>query len=188
MLLGVYSLICSWFAGKFERASLISLKQPYIDDNLKRPLDWIKENISEEERIISWWYYGNKINGYTQRDVCITSPSENIENIVKMKWVQDQTELAPNRDARDVAQALLAVDIQETAQLIRSLDAEYIFIHKDDVSSLEELFIAARKPFDNTQGIDQIKGSFIDKALNKESLNGFELKYHDEYAVIYRVV
>lgn len=191
MLLGAYSLICVWIANKFERATLKSRKSPYIDENLKHPLDWIKEHVSSEDRIFSWWYYGSKISGYTKKDVCIPAPSENIRNILKKTWKSDNGDLSQNREAKDVADALLTTDPKETAEIMGTQDADYIFIHKDDLSMLDEIFTAARRPLSSinrANPVDSIKGSFLDKALNKEASDGFELVYHDDYAVIYKII
>jgi hypothetical protein len=35
---------------------------------------------------------------------------------------------------------------------------------------------------------ESIKGSFMDKALNKEKLSGFEMVYNDDDVVIYKVI
>jgi hypothetical protein len=191
LLLGAYSLICFWIASKFERAALKSNKSPYIDEGLIHSLDWINEHTSPDDRIFSWWYFGSKINGYAKRDVCISSPSENIIDILKKPFNSDLLEVSKNREAKDVADALMANDPKETEEIMRTQDAKYIFIHKDDLSMLDEIFTAARKPLSSISKKnprDSIKGSFMDMALNKEMLDGFELVYHDDNAVIYRTV
>lgn len=191
LLLGAYSLICSWIANKFERAFMLSQKSPYIDENLKRPLDWIKEHISPDERIFSWWYYGGKINRYTKNDVCISAPSDNIKHLLKKKWNSECSDLSLNREAKDVAEALLAIDQRETLEIMQTQDTKYIFIEKDDVSMLDEIFTAARKPLsmiNKTNPVKSIEGSFMIKALNRESIDGFELAYYDNDVVIYKTI
>ncbi len=191
LLLGAYSLVCSWITNKLERAALISQKSPYIDENLKSPLNWIKEHISSDDKIFSWWYFGCKISNYTKKDVCIPAPSERIKDILKKTWNSDQVGLSQNREAKDVADALLTTDPKETLEIMQTQDAKYIFIHRDDLSMLEEIFIAARKPLSSLNKInpeDSIKGTFMDMALKKEIPNGFELVYDDDYVVIYKAI
>ncbi len=189
LLLGTYSLICAWIANKFERATLKSRKSPYIDESLRRSLDWINEHTSSDERILSWWYYGSKINGYAKRDVCISSPSQIIMDILKKPFDPDLFEISKNRDAKDVAEALLTNDPRETAEIMQTQDANYIFIHKNDLSMLDEIFASSRKQsalINKSNPRESIKGSFMDKALNKEVLTGFEIVYDDDDAVIYK--
>ena len=168
LLLGTYSLICAWIANKFERASSRCLKSPYIDEDLRHSLDWINEQTTSEDRIFSWWYYGSKINSYAKRDVCISSPSQIIMDITKKPFDPDLFEASMNRDARDVAEALLASDPKETAEIMQVQDANHIFIHKDDLSMLDEIFASSRIQSDlinKSNPRESIKGSFMDKAV-----------------------
>jgi hypothetical protein len=111
--------------------------------------------------------------------------------ILKKPFNFDLFELSQNREAKDVAEALLTTDLKETAEIMQTQDAKYIFIHMDDLSMLEEIFTAAKRrlaSINKSNPRDSIKDSFMDKALNKDELSGFENVYKDDYAVIYKAI
>jgi hypothetical protein len=56
---------------------------------------------------------------------------------------------------------------------------------------LDEIFASSRIQSDlinKSNPRESIKGSFMDKALNKEKLSGFEMVYNDDDVVIYKVI
>jgi hypothetical protein len=56
---------------------------------------------------------------------------------------------------------------------------------------LDEIFASSRKQLaliNKSNPRESISGSFMDKALNKEALSGFELVYNDDDVVIYKAI
>ncbi len=54
--------------GKFLAGYLFCSRIP---EYWRTPMDWIKDNVGEDERVISWWDYGHWINYWGQKE-CIT--------------------------------------------------------------------------------------------------------------------
>jgi hypothetical protein len=164
----------------------------FLKEKMRTGLDWIKQNTPEDSIFLCWWDYGHMIKGYTERNVIIRNPSEEIK-----ESVMDQssiTEFDPHEKITDVAKVFTATDFTEISNIIDKYGVTHILVSSDDLMKVGWIFKSAGlEPteyavFHDTGPEFTEMGSktFIAKLLeNKDT--GLELIFEDEEMKIYQV-
>ena len=149
----------------------------YFDQRYRKSLDWIKENLNPNDKIMCWWDYGHMIRGYTGIDVVIYAPSKDIlETVANKKGPKD---LMPSEIVHDVANALVTDNHKETIDIMRKYNANYLFITQSEESTGNIIAsIVGKKLNDN---------SIIIRAIRRGEIPGFLIAYEDENVIIYKL-
>ncbi|MBT5022239.1 hypothetical protein HOK51_00760 [Candidatus Woesearchaeota archaeon] len=159
--------------------------QGYIDPLLKPSLEWIKQNIKNSV-FLNWWDYGHMIRGYTDNDVIIYSPSEDILwSLASQSWDEKASgNFSSTESIIDVVTALTSNDAIITKNIMEKYGAQYLFTTKRDLDASFVLF----KIIGLANSDQNIESSIFNKMLNKETLEFFELVYEDNFVKIYELV
>ena len=93
-------------------------------------LNWIKDNTDENDTILCWWDYGHSVRGFTERKTIVDSPARSLENTIFdtssiEKWEAEDK-------IRDVANALVATDVNDTVDLMEKYDSKYLITAQRD--------------------------------------------------------
>ena len=165
--------------------------QNYFDPQYRDALDWIKENI-KDAIFLNWWDYGHMIRGYTNNDVVIFSPSEDILwSLASGKWDEEGSgKFSTKEQIDDVVLALTTTDVSKTTEIMEKYNADYVFVTKRDMASSFILFkIAGLEDYldENYKPKNKAISTILFRMLNKEGVEGFSLVYDDEMVRIYKV-
>ncbi|MBL7054426.1 hypothetical protein ISS05_01560 [Candidatus Woesearchaeota archaeon] len=165
--------------------------QNYFDPAFRNALDWIKEDI-EDFVFLGWWDYGHMIRGYTNNDVIIYSPSEDILwSLASGKWdEEDSGKFSTKEQIEDVVLALTTTDSVKTEEIMEKYNAEYVFVTKRDAASSFIFFkIAGLEDYtENYQPNEKAQETILFRMLNKEEVEGFSLAYNDGMVRIYKLI
>ena len=113
----------------------------YFEAELRDGLDWIKANTPEDAIFLCWWDYGHMIKGYTERNVVVRNPSEEIiESVANPSSI---TELDPNERIMDVAKALTTSDFTEMQQILDEYGVTHVLVCSDDLIKAAWIFTSA---------------------------------------------
>ena len=148
-------------------------------------MDWIRTNTPEDAVFLCWWDYGHTIRDLGERDVIIFSPSYEMdsEHTAGSHWnVEKSGELASQERIQDVALALLALDSNQTLEIMRKYKATYIYIYQNDTVKAWAMYYVLGEP--SSTSTDTV----LSKASNKEDIQHFKLVYTDQFATIYELV
>jgi asparagine N-glycosylation enzyme membrane subunit Stt3 len=73
-------------------------------------MNWIKENTGKEVKIFNWWDYGHWITYFTERKASTDNTNSN------------------NRATSDFGKFIISQDINESKELLRKYDADYVLV------------------------------------------------------------
>ena len=155
-------------------------------------LDWIKANTPEGSMFLCWWDYGHMIKGFTERNVVIRNPSEEILDTIKDPT--GLTEFDSHEQILDVAMALTTDNFAEMTQIIEKYEVTHIFVPSRDVLIAPVLYRVAEldwtdylEPHDSGfQFTDAGMETMISKLLENRELP-FSLIYEDSEIKVYEV-
>ena len=164
----------------------------YFMDEFTDALDWIKINTPEESMFLCWWDYGHMIKGYTERNVVIRNPSEEIlDTIADPSGV---IEFDPHEQILDVAVALTTDNSSEMMQIIEKYGVTHIFTPSRDIL-IAQIFYGIAE-LDWTDYLERQDSGFeftgtgmqtmISKLLDNRELP-FSLIYEDSEIKVYEV-
>jgi asparagine N-glycosylation enzyme membrane subunit Stt3 len=162
----------------------------YFEVDIRDGLDWIKVNTPEDSVFLCWWDYGHMIKGYTERNVIVRNPSEEIkESIANPDSI---TEFDPHERIMDVAKALTTSDFNELQQILDKYDVTHVLVCTDDLGKSAWMFhIAGLEPSDygeySESGVEFTEAgmqTMIAKLLENRD-TGLTLIYEDEEIKIY---
>ncbi len=154
--------------------------------SLRPATEWIKDNIEEDAKIISWWDYGDMIRAISQRDAVLFGPSK--EFVAEFK--SNNPEWKPNFKEEDyvehellvdVANILLTQNAQTAIGLMNKYNAKYLLVTTRDI----QISLAINKWVSGDYELPSENAVFF-LALNK-NLDEFDLLYSDDYSVIYKI-
>jgi hypothetical protein len=163
-----YRIIYNWQGQDFKN---------YFDYDLKPGLDWIKEFLDEDDKILSWWDYGHMVRGYTGIDVVLYAPSRNILNTVADK--KGPRKKQNPRIVTDVALALVTEDHKKTLEIMGKYDATHLLITKHEEGKAE--LIAG------TIDMEITDNSIITRGYKQGEIPGFLIAYKDDNMIIYEI-
>jgi hypothetical protein len=147
-------------------------------------MDWMRTNTPEDAVFLCWWDYGHTIRDLGERDVIVFAPSREILSTIKNPaWNETVSgEYSSHYKIQDVAEALLAADSGETAQIMKSYNATYVFVYEKDRINSWAMYYALGEP------VATPTNTILDRALNNQQIAHFELVYSDEFCVVYKLV
>jgi len=93
----------------------VEIHRPQINTNLGwlESFEWINENAAEDAKIFNWWDHGHWITYFTER-----------------RASTDNTNFSQEAN-RDFAAFILSSDLNESIELIRKYDADYIMVENE---------------------------------------------------------
>ncbi|MBM3234431.1 hypothetical protein FJZ19_05050 [Candidatus Pacearchaeota archaeon] len=188
-------------------------------NDLLPAMNYIKENISSNAVITSWWDYGHMIQAFGERKVVIFAPSkeiiENSGSVNKQYWANYKGKLSNNQDIINVARILATTDSNESKEIMKKYNSNYILVTKwDEGQSLYYNltgingkminyhkrgigveypsteycnFIGDDPAIDTCESIYGNENSTIYKIIKLKSVQGFEKIYSDSVSVIYKI-
>ena len=164
----------------------------YFMVELKDALEWIRANTPEASMFLCWWDYGHMIKGYTERNVVIRNPSEEILDTVADP--SGVTEFESHERILDVAIALTTNNFSETVQILEKYEVTHIFIPSRDVLIAHSFYeIAGLDWTDYLEPQDSVfefteagMQTMISKLLENRELP-FGLVYEDSEIKVYEV-
>ncbi|MBW2975885.1 hypothetical protein KY347_00405 [Candidatus Woesearchaeota archaeon] len=176
------------YEGKgYERQDIIYEKggrefQNYFDPGLKNALNWVKENI-KDEIFLCWWDYGHMIRGYTGNDAVIFSPSEEIMwSVASGEWDEEKSgKFSSQEKINDVALALTTSNVSKAMEIMKKYGAGYVLVATDDSDKAYVLFKISSIELTRTS----LYASMLQRMINMEGIEGFELVYEDNTARMY---
>ena len=181
---------------EFEKADIKYEKdgeefQNYFDPQFRDALDWIKENV-EEGVFLSWWDYGHMIRGYTEQEVVIFSPSEDILwSLASGEWDEEGSgKFSTEEQIEDVVLALTTTDVGKIKEVMEKDNAGYVFVTTKDAASSFVLFkIAGMEDYyEGYKPKEKAMSTILFRMINKEGVEGFSMVYDDELVRIYRLI
>jgi hypothetical protein len=102
----------------------------YWGDNMRKTLDWIKNNTPANAVFLNWWDYGHMIVGYAEREAISKNPST--EALISVRNPSEFKEFDNHTIVSDVAKALTTTDEHETLETMNKYNATYILLATDD--------------------------------------------------------
>ena len=166
--------------------------EAYFNVEMRSGLDWIKANTPENATFLCWWDYGHMIAGYTERDVVVRNPSEELlDSIMNPSETQ---ELESHEKIVDVATAFSASNVPEMQNILDKYGVTHILVCSDDIMKAGWIFKSAGlEPTDyvvsegsNFEFTDAGMQTMIAKLLENRD-TGFPLIYEDEEIKVYHV-
>ena len=160
-----------------------------LPDHTIPGLDWIKQNTPEDSKIMCWWDYGHAIRAYSEREPIADAPSKEILTTTVAKHLGkspdeiDCPTCAEHQTIQDIAKILLAKDSNKAIEIMNEYNTEFLYIHKEDRSKSMAFFIA----LDREPNEEDLESTILEKAINTEPIEGFELVYEDVTVRIYRI-
>lgn len=155
-------------------------------------LSWIRQNIPSDERIISWWDYGNEIRIIGGHEPVADNPEDAVLAVI--------------------AAGFTAPDATITRALMNRLSSKYLFIGSEDgiidgkgwvyafyakdtgsegvtVLSLSErvdsdTMTTPIHSFDKPEVPDAIRSALVTRALDGEKITGLSAVYSDDFVII----
>jgi hypothetical protein len=178
--------ISYWFNGSNERG-------PFIPTAVNT-MNWIRNNTANDSVFLSWWPYGHMIRGMAERESIISAPSM---SIVATVFFPERVFGWENQEkVNDVAGALLATDLNVTADMMSRYGAGYILVEKDGITYIDALCKAlGRDPeefavYEHGTGF-RFVGEGSDCAMCRfitaNELGGFEKTYEDAVFKIFKL-
>ncbi|MFC1800551.1 hypothetical protein ACFLYT_00675 [Nanoarchaeota archaeon] len=165
----------------------------YFNPWLRPSFDWISENVGEDSVILSWWDYGHMIKGYTNRDVVLYSPSEDILwTVASGEWdVEGSGPLSSHEKILDVVSVLTTEEPAKVIEIMDQYDADYLFLTAKDSVFSAVLFYLGGLNTEEYQTKDGPKekalATMLYRMIGKEEIDGLELVYFDDLVRIYGV-
>jgi asparagine N-glycosylation enzyme membrane subunit Stt3 len=171
-----------------------TIRDDFVPD-IRKSLDWIKLNTSEDVTILGWWDYGNSIRGYTGREVVIDFLSrELLDTISSYKYMTPEQQremdakLVPLEKVADVSKVLTAKDSQDAIRIMKKYNASYLFVHSSNDVRISHIFfsILGMTPLEPNSG--EFGTTIIGKASRGKEIDGFKLVYSDANVKLYNVI
>lgn len=141
---------------------------------LIQALDWIKENTTEKDVILSDWFYGPNIVSYAKRKIIATT-----------KVYPSESEFLAER-YKDMAKFFLATDEHEAMEVVRKYGIDYIFAPRNFNFKTCKYIMPCNT---SNKNISLKSETFliIRKMQRGERLYFFEKLYDSQYFKIYKV-
>ena len=164
----------------------------YFNVEMRSGLDWIKANTPENATFLCWWDYGHMVAGYTERDVVVRNPSEEI--LESIKNPSEAQELEPHEKIVDVATALSTDNVTEMQRILDKYGVTHILVCPDDIMKAGWIFKSAGLEPTDYLDIENSNQDFSEaglqtmlaKLLKNEDVN-YPLIYEDEEMNIFIV-
>ena len=166
----------------------------YFEPNMRKSLDWIRNNTVENVTFLCWWDYGHMLKGYAERNSIVRNPSHETMYMVTNKTTI--TEFDPNERITDVAKAFSTNSSTEMLQIMEKYNATYVLVYYHDLLKATWMYRAAGlnpttfivTPTSQNTTLaftDAGKQTMIPRLLDNRD-TGLTLAYYDSYVRIYK--
>jgi len=162
---------------------------------LRPALDFLKQNSKPSDMVLTWWDNGHLIRGYTRRDPIVWTPHYDLlETVAGGKWDESELgEFATKDDLTNVAYALLADSPSITQGIMKRYGARWVFVARIDQQKIAGMVQLMDEDIKNyLDDLNEPKASIRHKVLFKMAdgwnVDGFHLRYEDDYAYVYERV
>jgi|GEM_PF-6812789 len=163
-------------------------------EKIRPALEWIRSDTPEDATILSWWDYGNSINGFTGRDVVVNYAT--IEELETMDYYnyqepQKKAEMKARANSqekmRDVSRVLTTPDQQEAIEIMEKYGATHLLIlHSRDIWMSHVFFEnLGETPLDPES--EEMRATVLGKATQGIEIEGFDLVYSDDNVNVYAI-